>query len=199
MIINVGVNMIKKLLYCSVMATSLYFVIGCSESKNTQAVGAQTARAEAEEAVASAEDIVGILADASAKADEGAAIEGDDANIVSDEGYTDEGSLNPVKQLLEGEPVEVSYSPNPLMTQMYERPVYDIVIQAKTDQVTVNDIIINRGNNCHITKYDRAKKLPVSLSFGRIVKLSIGCDPNYIREVEVKTNYGDYKFGSIRN
>ncbi|WP_151716641.1 hypothetical protein [Acinetobacter sp. TUM15071] len=199
MTISSGEIMIKNMLYCSVMVSSLYFVMGCSESKNTQAVGAQTAQAEAEEAVASAEDVVGVLADASTKADEGAAIESGDSNIASDEGYTDEGSVNPIKQLLEGEPVEVSYSPNQFMTQMYERPVYDIVIQAKTDQVTVNDIIINRGNNCHITKYDRDKKLPANLSFGRMIKLSIGCEPNYVREVEVKTNYGNYKFGSIRN
>ena len=172
--------MIKKSLCCSVMVASLYFLMGCSESQNTEALGAETAQAAAEEAVASAEDIADILDDASVKADEGAAFEGGDANVASDEGYTDEGSVNPIKQLLEGEPVEVSYSPNQFMTELYERPAYDIVIQAKTDQVTVYDITINRGNNCHITKYDRDKKLPTSLSFGRMIKLSIGCDPNYI-------------------
>jgi len=197
--INGGGIMIKNMLYCSVMVSSLYFVMGCSESKKTQAMGAETAQAAAEEAVASAEDIIDILADADAKADEGAAIESGDTDVASDEGYTDEGSVNPVKQLLEGEPVEVTYSLDQFTTQVYERAAYDIVIQAKTDHVTVYDIIINRGNNCHISKYNRDKKLPASLSFGRIVKLSIGCDPNYIREVEIKTDHGDYKFGSIRN
>lgn len=200
MAINGGENMIKKSLYCSVMTLSLYFLIGCSESRNTQAVGAETAESAAADAVASAEDIIDALADASTKADEGAAIEnGSGVDTVSEDGYTDEGSVNPIKKFLEGEPVEISYSLNQFNTQAYQIAAYDMVIQAKTDQVTVYDIIVNRGNNCHISKYDRNKNIPFSLSFGRIIKLSIGCDPNYIREVEVKTNYGDYKFGSIRN
>ncbi|MDM1020351.1 hypothetical protein QSV37_08555 [Acinetobacter sp. VNK23] len=192
--------MIKKSLYWGMMVSSLYFVWGCSESKSGQAIGAETAQTAAEEAVASAEDVVDILAGADAVADEGAAMLTDEGTGATDEsGYTDEGSVNPIKQLLEGEPIELSYSLDEFATKVYNKASYEIVIQAKTDKVTVYDIIINRGNNCQVNKYDHDKKLPASLSFGRMVKLSIGCDPNYIREIEVKTDYGNYKFGRIRN
>ena len=43
--------MLKKSLCWGLMATSLYFVWGCSEFKNEQAVGAETAQAEAEDAM----------------------------------------------------------------------------------------------------------------------------------------------------
>jgi hypothetical protein len=36
--------------------------------------------------------------------------------------------------------------------------------------------------------------LPANLKFGRYTRLSIDCDVNYIKEVEVETNLGNYKF-----
>ncbi|SSV60891.1 hypothetical protein [Acinetobacter nosocomialis] len=70
--------MLKKSLYCGLMATSLYLVWGCSESG--QAVGATTAQEQAEDAVAAAAE-ADPLAGADALADEGTAIAQDDESI----------------------------------------------------------------------------------------------------------------------
>ncbi|MCU4598485.1 hypothetical protein [Acinetobacter bereziniae] len=111
--------------------------------------------------------------------------------------YEDKGMANPVKQLLEGEPVEVTFNVNEFNSKVYGKIAYNIVIQAKADEVVVNDVIINRGNNCSVGEYDHNNKLPASLNFGRLIELAISCDANYVREVEVKTNYGNYKFGGV--
>lgn len=124
----------------------------------------------------------------------------DGATALADEqseGDDDNGIANPVKQLLEGEPVEVTFSVNEFNSDVYGKIAYNIVIQAKADEVVVYDVIINRGNNCSIGNYDHNKKLPANLNFGRLIELSISCDANYVREVEVKTNYGNYKFGGV--
>lgn len=126
-------------------------------------------------------------------ADEGATALADEHS----EEYEDKGKANPVKQLLEGEPIEVTFNVNEFNSKVYGKIAYNIVIQAKADEVVVNDVIINRGNNCSIGEYDHNNKLPANLNFGRLIELSISCDANYVREVEVKTNYGNYEFGGV--
>ena len=179
--------MLKKSLYWGLMATSLYLVWGCSESG--QAVGATTAQEQAEEAVAAAAE-ADPLAGADALADDSAV----DENL----GYEDQGAANPIKQILEGEPVEVSFNMNEFNTKVYGKLAYNVVIQSKVDDVTINDIIINRGNNCGIGEYDHNNKLPANLKFGQVLELAINCDANFAKEIEVKTDYGNYQFNTTR-
>ena len=168
--------MLKKLLCWGLMATSLYFVWGCSEFKNEQAVGAETAQAEVEDAMTAASE-----AEPSA-----------DAEVNNN--YEDAGDVNPIEQLVEGVPIDVTFPVNTSMSQIHDRLAYDIVIQSKVDSIVINNVTINRGNNCNINDYSRDKYLPANLKFGRYTRLSIDCDVNYIREVEVETNLGNYKF-----
>ena len=168
--------MLKKSLYWGLMATSLYFVWGCSEFKNEQAVGAETAQAEVEDAMTAASE-----AEPSA-----------DAEVNNN--YEDAGDVNPIEQLVEGVPIDVTFPVNTSMSQIHDRLAYDIVIQSKVDSIVINNVTINRGNNCNINDYSRDKYLPANLKFGRYTRLSIDCDVNYIREVEVETNLGNYKF-----
>lgn len=168
--------MLKKSLCWGLMATSLYFVWGCSEFKNEQAVGAETAQAEVEDAMTAASE-----AEPSA-----------DAEVNNN--YEDAGDVNPIEQLVEGVPIDVTFPVNTSMSQIHDRLAYDIVIQSKVDSIVINNVTINRGNNCNINDYSRDKYLPANLKFGRYTRLSIDCDVNYIREVEVETNLGNYKF-----
>lgn len=168
--------MLKKSLYWALMATSLYLVSGCSEFKNEQAVGAETAQAEVEEAMTAASEA------------EPSAYEEVNNN------YEDAGDVNPIEQLVEGVPIDITFPVNTSMSQIHERLAYDIVIQSKVDSIVINNVTINRGNNCNINDYSRDKFLPANLKFGRYTRLSIDCDVNYIKEVEVETNLGNYKF-----
>ena len=168
--------MLKKSLCWGLMATSLYFVWGCSEFKNEQAVGAETAQAEVEDAMTAASE-----AEPSA-----------DAEVNNN--YEDAGDVNPIEQLVEGVPIDVTFPVNTSMSQIHDRLAYDIVIQSKVDSIVINNVTINRGNNCNINDYSRDKYLPANLKFGRYTRLSIDCDVNYIREVEVETNLDNYKF-----
>lgn len=170
--------MLKKLLCWGLMATSLYFVWGCSEFKNEQAVGAETAQAEVDEAMTAASE-----AEPSTNADE-----------EVNHNYEDAGDVSPIEQLVEGVPIDVTFPVNTSMSQIYERLAYDIVIQSKVDSIVINNVTINRGNNCNINDYSRDKYLPANLKFGRYTRLSIDCDVNYIKEVEVETNLGNYTF-----
>ena len=170
--------MLKKSLCWGLMATSLYFVSGCSEFKNEQAVGAETAQAEVNEAMTAASE-----AEPSTDADGGV-----------NNNYEDAGDVSPIEQLVEGVPIDVTFPVNTSMSQIHDRLAYDIVIQSKVDSIVINNVTINRGNNCNINDYSRDKYLPANLKFGRYTRLSIDCDVNYIREVEVETNLGNYKF-----
>jgi len=178
-------NMIIKSLYWGLVATSLYFVSGCSEFKNQQAVGAETAQAEVDEAMTAASE---------AEPSEG-------ADVLADEevnnNYEDAGDVNPIEQLVEGVPIDVTFPVNTTVSQGYGHLVYDIAIQSKVDNIVVNDIIINRGNNCNISDYVREKYLPAKLKFGRYTQFLTSCDVNYIKEVEVMTNLGNYKFDQL--
>ena len=170
--------MLKKSLYWGLMATSLYFVWGCSEFKNEQAAGAETAQAEVEEAMTAASE-----AEPSTDGDE-----------EVNNNYEDAGDVNPIEQLVEGVPIDVTFPVNTSMSQIHDLLAYDIVIQSKVDSIVINNVTINRGNNCNINDYSRDKFLPANLKFGRYTRLSIDCDVNYIKEVEVETNLGNYKF-----
>ena len=108
--------MLKKSLCWGLMATSLYFVWGCSEFKNEQAVGAETAQAEVEDAMTAASE-----AEPSA-----------DAEVNNN--YEDAGDVNPIEQLVEGVPIDVTFPVNTSMSQIYDRLAYDIVIQSKVDK-----------------------------------------------------------------
>ncbi|MBR7688282.1 hypothetical protein, partial [Acinetobacter nosocomialis] len=127
--------MLKKSLYWGLMATSLYLVSGCSEFKNEQAVGAETAQAEVEEAMTAASEA------------EPSAYEEVNNN------YEDAGDVNPIEQLVEGVPIDVTFPVNTSMSQIHERLAYDIVIQSKVDSIVINNVTINRGNNCNINDY----------------------------------------------
>ncbi|WP_407561754.1 hypothetical protein [Acinetobacter baumannii] len=177
------------------MATSLYFVWGCSEFKNEQAVSAETAQTEAEDAMSAASEAEPSTG-ADTLANEGAAIVHDDESIeqTNHNTYEDAGDVNPIEQLVEGVPIDVTFPVNTSMSQIYDRLAYDIVIQSKVDRIVINNVTINRGNNCNINDYSRDKYLPANLKFGRYTRLSIDCDVNYIREVEVETNLGNYTF-----
>ena len=67
-----------------------------------------------------------------------------------------------------------------------------IEVQATTDQVTINQIILNRGQCSAI---DNSIKMPVTLSFGRTYTGYINnCALDKIIEVQINTNLGNWKF-----
>ena len=67
-----------------------------------------------------------------------------------------------------------------------------IEVQATTDQVTINQIILNRGQCSAI---DNSIKMPVTLSFGRTYTGYINnCALDRIIEVQINTNLGNWKF-----
>ena len=168
--------MIKKSLYWCLMVTSLHLVWGCSEFKNEQEASTPTAQTDVEDTMTPASSVEPLA----------------DAEVNNN--YEDAGDVNPIEQLVEGVPIDVTFPPNMDASQIHGHLVYDIAIQSKVDNIVVNEIIINRGNNCNINDYMREKYLPANLNFGRYTKFSTGCDVNYIKEVEIKTNLGNYKF-----
>jgi len=176
--------MIKKSLYWGMMVSSLYFLWGCSEFKNEQEASTPTAQTEVEDAMTAASEVEPL-------SDEGV------ANEEVNNNYEDAGDVNPIEQLVEGVPIDVTFPVNTTVSQGYGHLVYDVAVQSKVDNIVVNDIIINRGNNCNINDYMREKYLPAKLKFGRYAQFLTGCDVNYINEVEVKTNLGNYKFDQL--
>lgn len=67
-----------------------------------------------------------------------------------------------------------------------------IEVQATTDQVTINQVILNRGQCSAI---DNSIKMPVTLSFGRTYTGYINnCALDKIIEVQINTNLGNWKF-----
>ena len=170
--------MIKKSLYWGMMVSSLYFLWGCSEFKNEQEANTPTAQTEVEDAMTAASEVEPSTG----------------ANEEVSNNYEDAGDVNPIEQLVEGVPIDVTFPVNTTVSQGYGHLVYDVAVQSKVDNIVVNDIIINRGNNCNINDYMREKYLPAKLKFGRYAQFLTGCDVNYIKEVEIKTNLGNYKF-----
>jgi len=67
-----------------------------------------------------------------------------------------------------------------------------IEVQATTDQVTINQVILNRGQCSAI---DNSIKMPITLSFGRTYTGYINnCSLDKIIEVQVNTNLGNWTF-----
>jgi len=124
----------------------------------------------------------------------------DDPNFrdegIDDENNSDQGIFS--NKLGEGQPIEVRFSINTYATSLYDKETYNIVIQAVSDkEVTIYDVILNRGNKCRLSEYDKNNKLPTTLRFGEYTELSIGnCDAQMVREIVIKTDLGNYQFGS---
>lgn len=115
---------------------------------------------------------------------------------VDDENNSDQGNFS--NNLGEGQPIGVKFSINTYATSLYDKETYNIVIQAvSNNEVTIYDVILNRGNKCRLSEYAKNNKLPTTLKFGEYTELSIGnCDAQMVREIVVKTNLGNYQFGS---
>lgn len=113
-----------------------------------------------------------------------------------DENNLDQGNYS--DKLGEGQPVGVKFSINTYATSLYDKETYNIIIQAVSDkEVTIYDVVLNRGNKCGLSEYAKNNKLPTTLKFGEYTELSIGnCDAQMVREIVVKTNLGNYQFGS---
>ncbi|SEL24156.1 hypothetical protein [Acinetobacter sp. DSM 11652] len=71
-------------------------------------------------------------------------------------------------------------------------PAYfnSVIIQATTDQVTVENIVINRGQ-CPLSSW---RKRMSTLKFGQSFQSVIDCNIEQVREVTVKTNQGEFTF-----
>ncbi|SEP37702.1 hypothetical protein SAMN02799632_03902 [Acinetobacter pittii] len=81
-------------------------------------------------------------------------------------------------------------------SSIYNKTAYNIVIQGRADrEIVINDVVLNRGNKCGLSKYAQEKQLPAILKFGEYIELSIGaCDAQMVQEIEVKTSFGNYMF-----
>ncbi|MFX7659887.1 hypothetical protein ABTJ72_01435 [Acinetobacter baumannii] len=118
----------------------------------------------------------------------------------NDEGLTHENSDTSNNQILEHTvnniPVAVRFSINDINSSIYNKTAYNIVIQGRADrEVIINDVVLNRGNKCGLSKYALEKQLPAILKFGEYIELSIGaCDAQMVQEIEVKTSFGNYIF-----
>ncbi|HAV6215163.1 TPA: hypothetical protein JI310_18760, partial [Acinetobacter baumannii] len=118
----------------------------------------------------------------------------------NDEGLTHENSDTSNNQILEhivnDIPVAVRFSINDINSSIYNKTAYNIVIQGRADrEVVINDVVLNRGNKCGLSKYALEKQLPAILKFGEYIELSIGaCDAQMVQEIEVKTSFGNYMF-----
>lgn len=113
---------------------------------------------------------------------------------IKEESYDD--TVNTISQMGEGQPIAVRFSINDFNTSLYEKAAYNIVVQGLTNgEITIYDVILNRGNKCGLAKYARETQIPATLKFGEYVELSMGnCDAQMIQEIEVKTNIGSYMF-----
>lgn len=114
---------------------------------------------------------------------------------AGEESY-DNDTVNKVSQMGEGQPIAVRFTINDFNTSLYEKAAYNIVVQGLTNgEITIYDVILNRGNKCGLAKYARETQIPATLKFGEYVELSMGnCDAQMIQEIEVKTSIGSYMF-----
>lgn len=86
-------------------------------------------------------------------------------------------------------PVRFELKPNPAWA---EYGLGMIEVQAVVDQVTIEKIILNRGQCSAI---DNARPMPVSLKFGRTYTGYINnCAFDKIIEVQIQTNLGNWTF-----
>ncbi len=72
----------------------------------------------------------------------------------------------------------------------YGRYFNSVIIQATTDQVTVENIVINRGQ-CPLSSW---RKRMSTLKFGQSYQSVIDCNIEQVGEVTVKTNQGEFTF-----
>lgn len=118
----------------------------------------------------------------------------------NDEGLSNENSETSNNQILDPTvnniPVAVRFSINDVNTSIYNKTAYNIVIQGRADkEIIINNVVLNRGNKCGLSKYAQEKQLPVILKFGEYIELSIGaCDAQMVQEIEIETNFGNYMF-----
>ena len=66
-----------------------------------------------------------------------------------------------------------------------------IRVQANTDQVSIQNIIVNRGE-CPVSKWVQGNP---NLRFGQEVKVILSCDSSQVLQVDVMTDQGEYSFG----
>jgi hypothetical protein len=92
-------------------------------------------------------------------------------------------------QIPEKAPIQIKLKLNSVYA---EYGLGKIEVQATTDQVIINQIIVNRGQCSAI---DNSIPMPVTLSFGRTYTGYINnCALDKIIEVQINTNLGSWKF-----
>lgn len=72
-------------------------------------------------------------------------------------------------------------------------PYVEVVVTAKTDNITIEDIIVNRGNCIMERKnqFTSDKPIPTTLNFGTSVSSRFS-GPCHASEVEIKTDQGNW-------
>jgi hypothetical protein len=87
--------------------------------------------------------------------------------------------------------VSLENEPDQALSYALKRPMYSHYVLAKAlvDNITINGIIVNRGNCIPLS----SAKFPATIRFGEKRGLDIGqqCD---VSEVTVSTNQGDWTF-----
>ena len=92
-------------------------------------------------------------------------------------------------QIPEEAPVRIDLQLNPAWAE-YGLGMIDV--QSTTDQVTIEKVILNRGQCSAI---DNSIKMPVTLSFGRTYRGYINnCSLDKIIEIQINTNLGNWTF-----
>lgn len=105
--------------------------------------------------------------------------------------YENEQSVEEIEtpQIPEEAPVRIDLKLNPAWAE-YGLGMIDV--QSTTDQVTIEKVILNRGQCSAI---DNSIKMPVTLSFGRIYRGYINnCSLDKIIEIQINTNLGNWTF-----
>ncbi|MGA4854479.1 hypothetical protein ACPC5U_14575 [Acinetobacter haemolyticus] len=105
--------------------------------------------------------------------------------------FENEQSVEEIETSLipEEAPVRIDLQLNPVWAE-YGLGMIDV--QSTTDQVTIEKVVLNRGQCSAI---DNSIKMPVTLSFGRTYRGYINnCSLDKIIEVQVNTNLGNWTF-----
>lgn len=90
-------------------------------------------------------------------------------------------------------PLEVSINEREgIDNNSYYRSV--LSIRSVADSIQINEVIINRGNNCKVGFWHRRWAGHGTLKFGNGVSASIPCDMEAIKEVDIDTDQGSYTF-----
>ena len=105
--------------------------------------------------------------------------------------YENEQSVEEIEtpQIPEEAPVRIDLQLNPAWAE-YGLGMIDV--QSTTDQVTIEKVILNRGQCSAI---DNSIKMPVTLSFGHTYRGYINnCNLDKIIEIQINTNLGNWTF-----